>query len=113
MIDIVDDLIRCAESSSHPSTILDAAAEIKRLRAAAAELLWDVNASLEIDRQKDDENERLLTILDSRNDQILTLEVELSKLRAALTEISSLGSQKKSSASYAMASIARAALIKG
>ncbi|MEN6301117.1 MAG: hypothetical protein ABFD96_00235 [Armatimonadia bacterium] len=64
MADIVDDLKRYAEISSYPSTMLDAANEIERLRSA-------------------------------------------------LEEIKSLGGQKKGSASYAMASIARAALAQG
>ena len=38
---------------------------------------------------------------------------EIERLRAALEEIKSLGVQKKGSASYAMASIARTALAQG
>lgn len=41
------------------------------------------------------------------------LRAEIERLRSALEEIKSLGGQKKGSASYAMASIARAALAHG
>ncbi len=46
----------------------------------------------------------------ARQDEFATLRADNDRLRAALEEIKSLGVQKKGSASYAMASIARAAL---
>ena len=78
-----------AAREEYRKKIAEQAQEIEQMRAALEELSFDFQMCLTIGAQKDAENERL---------------------RAALEEIKLLGVQKKGSASYAMASIARAAL---
>ncbi|MFM2005448.1 MAG: hypothetical protein RLZZ09_1103 [Pseudomonadota bacterium] len=68
---------------------------VERLRAAA----------LDKDNFPRMRTERAATAADA-----LEAAAEIERLRAALEEIASLGSQKRGSVSYAMAAIARAAL---
>ena len=59
---------------------------------------------------EDGKHQRLARALCEANDECDRFRLKIERLRAALEEIKSLGVQKKGGVSYAMASIARAAL---